>query len=80
MAVLQLRNYVDDSQHGTFRALGVARMGRMERMDGRGVQQSAEEDGRERLEFCVCIKSFGRHDKSANALRLRQILKSIRMR
>ena len=50
--------------------------------DGRGVQQSAEEDGRERLEICVCVrvKSFGRHDKSANALRLRQILKSIRMR
>ena len=48
--------------------------------DGRGVQQSAEDDGRERLEFCVCVKSFGRHDKSANALRLRQILKSMRMR
>ena len=27
VAVLQLRNYVDDSQHGTFRALGVVRMG-----------------------------------------------------
>ena len=27
MVVLQLRNYVDDSQHGTFRALGVVRMG-----------------------------------------------------
>ena len=42
VAVLQLRNYVDDSQHGTFRALGVARMGRMERMDGK------EEGGRKR--------------------------------
>ena len=41
VAVLQLRNYVDDSQHGTFRALGVARMG-METMDGK------EEGGRKR--------------------------------
>ena len=44
VAVLQLRNYVDDSQHGTFRALGVARMGIMERMDADG----KEEGGRKR--------------------------------
>ena len=35
MVVLQLRNYVDDSQHGTFRALGVVRMGMGGREGGR---------------------------------------------
>ena len=34
VVVLQLRNYVDDSQHGTFRALGVVRMGKEGTEDG----------------------------------------------
>ena len=38
VVVLQLRNYVDDSQHGTFRALGVVRMGK----------EGTEEEGRKK--------------------------------
>ena len=56
VVVLQLRNYVDDSQHGTFRALGVVRMGMGGREGGRredecSSQQTSDGAVRVRIEL-----------------------------
>ena len=57
VVVLQLRNYVDDSQHGTFRALGVVRMGmggrEEEECNSQQTRDDADPDRASNAEFYV---------------------------